>query len=296
MICLQPRDRDALRPDWLSVPAAQHDCASAPGCVGDVGDQHRQSRSRVAVPQPALKSRILLVSVDACRDEGVDAGLEMGAGRLTAAEPCPPCSLLHCHRAEPTAQPDRRVAADVERVWLRGPAPSRSSTITAAMNPSITTTVNPALCRWPKDDPGTCCCSPRMDKHRLDLTLSAGRHAAERAKLAGIGHLLASAPRLDAGVPLVSPDHGCRVMNDGFCVDPYSQLRCAGHPEIAALVGVAIAGAQMGLSVHLPGPLGEVVARAALRLNPGIRGWLDVSRAEPSARPRPIRILATADP
>jgi nicotinate-nucleotide--dimethylbenzimidazole phosphoribosyltransferase len=60
-----------------------------------------------------------------------------------------------------------------------------------------------------------------------------------------------------------------------FGFDPYDILGCPRLPEIAALVGVAIAGAQMGVPICLPGTLGELVARAALRLNPGVDAWFD---------------------
>lgn len=306
-----------MRPDWLSVPAAPREARPVHGRTGDAGGQRGQSQPRVVGPKTAMKTRILIVSVDSCRDacrdvcweaclgacpdawgdQGFNDGFDIGAGELTAAEPRPQYLLLHGHQVEWDADPDRRVSVDIERVRLRGPVPSRSRAITPALDDAFNFAVNPQRLRWYTADRGSCCGRTRMDKHPLDLALSAGRHAAERAKLAGIGHLLGWAPRLDARASSASPDPGRRVLSDDLCVDPYEHLRCAGHPEMAALVGLAIAGAQMGLSVHLPDPVGQVAARTALRLNPGIVAWLDFSRAEQPARTGGlIRILATADP
>jgi nicotinate-nucleotide--dimethylbenzimidazole phosphoribosyltransferase len=128
-----------------------------------------------------------------------------------------------------------------------------------------------------------------MDKHRLDLALSAGRHAAERAKLAGVERLVGFAPLLDSetgrdlpgragfGKAAASIPHCCvwSLRTDVSRRDPYAVLSCPGLPEIAALVGVAIAGAQMGVSICLPGPAGEVVSHLAVLLNHGVSAWLD---------------------
>jgi hypothetical protein len=144
-------------------------------------------------------------------------------------------------------------------------------------------------CRCSGIDDGLCCRTNPIDKHRLDVALSAGRHAAERAKLAGVGLLVGLAPRLDPAMDALSPPgaasgagaasaphcFGRHLMADVFGFDPYDILGCPRFPEIAALVGVAIAGAQMGVPLCLPGPLGELVARAAAHLNPGVDTWFD---------------------
>ncbi|WP_147431207.1 nicotinate-nucleotide--dimethylbenzimidazole phosphoribosyltransferase [Thiocapsa rosea] len=143
-----------------------------------------------------------------------------------------------------------------------------------------------------------------LDKHRLDVALSAGRHAAERAKLAGVAHLIGVAPSVrpvprwwlratDAFAPCAGYEFPCldRCLGEPpFCFDPYDALRCRGRPEIAALVGVAIAAAQMGIPFCLPDPAGEIAVDAAVGLNPGVRAWLDpISADRPGSVPAPMR-------
>lgn len=166
-----------------------------------------------------------------------------------------------------------------------------------------------------------------LDKHGLDVALSVGRHAAERAKLADSGLLIAVGrracvdeamrrpndawPRWCKGQPegslasRVSPSSGAvgraielEAAHAGAdpdtspVSDPYEAVRHAGDFELAALVGTAIAGAQMALPVLLLGDSGRRAAAAAARLHPGLRGWLwltgpsdltQPARAEPGA-------------
>lgn len=131
-------------------------------------------------------------------------------------------------------------------------------------------------------DPG---CIDRLDKHRLDIALSLGRHAAERARLAGARHLIVLASGMTERLAAPTPP------------DPYEQLRAFGQVEIAALVGTAIACAQIGLQVSLPDRLGGLAAATALRLNPSIRDWLMGDGGQPSRSTieRPSGVARVAD-
>jgi nicotinate-nucleotide--dimethylbenzimidazole phosphoribosyltransferase len=125
----------------------------------------------------------------------------------------------------------------------------------------------------------------RLDKHRLDIALSIGRHAAERARLAGARHLIALATGMTEC--LVAPTRS----------DPYERLRDDGQVEIAVLVGAAIACAQIGLQVSLPHRLGGLAAAMAIRLNPSISDWLtgDDDRPGRSTIARPSGVARVAD-
>ncbi|WP_296807558.1 hypothetical protein [Thiocapsa sp.] len=162
----------------------------------------------------------------------------------------------------------------------------------------------PRDCRGICGEDRPCRVAPRLDKHRLDVALSAGRHAAERAKLAGVIRLIAMAPSVsllaDCRPPATGADargrsHDLPCLGRCFpevpaCFDPYDALGCRGRPEIAALVGVAIAAAQMGIPFCLPDPAGGVVLEAAVGLNPGVRAWLDPIPADsPGSIPVSVR-------
>lgn len=166
-----------------------------------------------------------------------------------------------------------------------------------------------------------------MDGHQLDLALSAGRHAVERAKLDGValiwaqGHgigaattnqawrqLLAPAsvacaeasPQSNGDVffmsdaldlrPLAQAEVACTQCSwcdavdvDAYrllrrhaatLADPYSALRCLGGFEHAALVGSALAAAQLGLAWRALGASARLALLLALRINPSVRPWL----------------------
>jgi hypothetical protein len=147
-----------------------------------------------------------------------------------------------------------------------------------------------------------------MDKHRLDVALSIGRHAAERAKLAayavviGLGtdgspcgdsvdwrvnlHTIlpgtAFQHGLVPGVDIFSAGRHLHPLEEAL-TDPYDNLHRLGRFEVAALVGLAIAGAQIGLSVTMVGTAGCLAAMIARRLHPGVAEWLSVDDEWPSA-------------
>ena len=162
-----------------------------------------------------------------------------------------------------------------------------------------------------------------MSEHQLACALHAGRHAAERARLAGahlfiggemgIGNTTAAAALacalLDAAPEqLAGPGTGLdangvarkvevirRALNlhNGHVAAPLEALRRVGGFEIAALAGGYIACAQMGLPVLVDGFIAGAAALAATRLRPGIEDWLLFSHA--SAEPGHRTILASLD-
>lgn len=158
--------------------------------------------------------------------------------------------------------------------------------------------------------------SPAMSRQQLADALDAGRHAAERARLAGcelfIGGemgianttsaaalacaLLARLPEdlsgpgtgLDAG----GVAHKAQVIRRALdrhaehLEQPLEILRRLGGFEIAALTGSYIACAHAGIPVLLDGFIATTAALAAARLCPGARQWFLFSHcsAEPGHR------------
>lgn len=157
---------------------------------------------------------------------------------------------------------------------------------------------------------------PAMTEHQLACALHAGRHAAERAKLAnahvfvggemGIGNttaaaalacaLLEAAPEdiagpgtgLDAaGVKRKVDVIRCALALHGpHLTSPLEMLRHLGGFEIAALAGCYIACAQMGVPVMIDGFISSSAALTAVRLRPGVEEWMLLSHlsAEPGHR------------
>ncbi|MFP4279261.1 MAG: nicotinate-nucleotide--dimethylbenzimidazole phosphoribosyltransferase [Halochromatium sp.] len=133
-----------------------------------------------------------------------------------------------------------------------------------------------------------------MDSHRLDRALSAGRQAIERAKLEGVAAISARGggtgaritnrawyrllnagdlvEREDTDVALILKRHAAALDR----ADPYRALRCLGGFEHAALVGSALAAAQLGLPWWAVGASARIAVLLALRLNPSARPWLHV--------------------
>lgn len=151
---------------------------------------------------------------------------------------------------------------------------------------------------------------PALDIHQLDLALSAGRHAVERAKLAGMdlvaarslclagpGATLALACAVTGEDPEESrswvgvaypppaveaeddPPHppfvrAALARHAGHLGDPYEALRRLGGVELAALVGTCLACAQLGVVFRPLGYPAEVAALVAGRLNSGVGYWV----------------------
>lgn len=117
-----------------------------------------------------------------------------------------------------------------------------------------------------------------LDKHQLDVALSVGRHAAERAKLAGRVLLIGSGEVgvRPPGVTVHDPMSLDEMPTSVTWCDPYLALRQQGCFAVAALVGMAIAGAQIGLPVLLHGESGRFAATIARRLHLGLGAWLSL--------------------
>jgi nicotinate-nucleotide--dimethylbenzimidazole phosphoribosyltransferase len=164
---------------------------------------------------------------------------------------------------------------------------------------------------------------PAMTVHQLANALAAGRHAVERARLAGnqlfiggemgianttaatalICALLDANPEQLAG-PGTGLDragiaHKARViqraldLHDSYIDPPLEALRRLGGFEIAALTGAYIACAHLGLPVLVDGFISSAAALAAVRLCPGCQDWLLF--AHTSAEPGHRTILAALD-
>jgi nicotinate-nucleotide--dimethylbenzimidazole phosphoribosyltransferase len=154
---------------------------------------------------------------------------------------------------------------------------------------------------------------PAMSEHQLALAFHAGRHAAERARLAGaqlfiggemgIGNTTA-ATALACALLDIAPDQlagpgtgldasGVRrkidvirralALHNSHITTPLEALRRVGGFEIAALAGSYIACAHMGLPVLVDGFIASSAALVAARMRPGIEDWLLFSHA--SAEP-----------
>ncbi|NEV61026.1 hypothetical protein [Thiorhodococcus minor] len=127
-------------------------------------------------------------------------------------------------------------------------------------------------------------------RHWVDVALSVGRHAAERAKLAGCRQLGCAAPlawadrgeaalgrrRTGGGfggasgqpmaVPFLGPDASQKA---------YDWLCASEDFERAAMVGAMVACAQMGLEAVVCGAQARTAAEAVAGLCPGAASWLE---------------------
>lgn len=162
---------------------------------------------------------------------------------------------------------------------------------------------------------------PALTEHQLSRALSAGRHAAERARLAdshlfiggemGIANTTAAAALACAllgarpaelagpGTGLDRPGVAHKAVIIQRALDRHAQtsqnplgaLRCLGGFEIAALTGAYLACAHMGLPVLVDGFISSVAALVAMRLQPGVADWFFYGHA--SAEPGHAQVLAT---
>ena len=117
-----------------------------------------------------------------------------------------------------------------------------------------------------------------LDARRLHLALSAGRHAAERARLAGAQRL--ALWLADDGVPGAS----------GIVSDAYATLGRLGRPGLAVLAGACIASAQLGVPLRALSPGAARAARLACGIHPGVARWLAGTglASARSAEPEPL--------
>ena len=161
---------------------------------------------------------------------------------------------------------------------------------------------------------------PAMTEHQLAQALGAGRHAAERARLAdcqlfiggemgianttaaaALGCALLSASPADLAGPGTGLDqrgiaHKAAVIqraldhHAGHLASPLEALRRLGGFEIAALTGAYLASAHMGLPVLVDGFISSVAALVATRLQPDAADWMFFGHA--SAEPGHTAIVA----
>jgi nicotinate-nucleotide--dimethylbenzimidazole phosphoribosyltransferase len=164
---------------------------------------------------------------------------------------------------------------------------------------------------------------PAMNEQQLGSALAAGRHAAERARLAGaqlfiggemgIGNTTAASALacalLDAPAErLAGPGTGVDAHGVARKIEvirralarhshhhgtPLEALRRLGGFEIAALTGAYIACAQIGLPVLVDGFIASSAALAATRLCPGAGHWFLFAHA--SAEPGHRAVLEALD-
>lgn len=155
-----------------------------------------------------------------------------------------------------------------------------------------------------------------MSEQQLALALAAGRHAAERARLAGAqlfiagemgianttsasavaSALIHAEPSLLAGPGTGVDSRGVarktaviqRALNlhQAHLDTPEESLRRLGGFEIAAMCGAYIACAQMGVPALIDGFISSVAALAAMRINPEVSEWFIFAHtsAEPGHR------------
>lgn len=146
--------------------------------------------------------------------------------------------------------------------------------------------------------------APAMDTHQLARAMNAGRHSAERARLAGmqlylagemgIGNTTAAAALACAllqqppqalagpGTGLDAPGvaHKVQVLqralahHDGHLEDPVECLRRLGGFEIAAMSGAYLACAQMGLPTLIDGFISTAAALVTARICPQATQWM----------------------
>jgi nicotinate-nucleotide--dimethylbenzimidazole phosphoribosyltransferase len=167
---------------------------------------------------------------------------------------------------------------------------------------------------------------PAMTEHQLACALGAGRHAVERARLAGcelfiggemgIGNttsaaaiacaLLSQPPEVLAG-PGTGLDaagiarkiaviaNALREHRLGLS-SPLEILRRLGGFEIAALTGAYVACAQIGLPVLIDGFISSVAALNASRLCPGAAQWFLFAHASAEPGHRPVLNALRAQP
>ncbi len=176
--------------------------------------------------------------------------------------------------------------------------------------------------------PGTnnFCHTAAMGEEQLARAMHAGRHRAERAKLAGtqlfiggemgIGNTTAAAalacvlldarPEALAGPGTGLDDAGVSrkvevirraLARHGDLHDrPLEALRCLGGFEIAALTGAYMACAHMGLPVLVDGFITSVAALVAARLCTGASEWMLFSHASAEPGHRAVLQALEAEP
>ena len=296
---------------WLEAPAAQPDHAA--------GRAARQRQGELTKPQGAL------------------GALESAAIQLAALQRTPLPRLDNLHIAvfagdhgvarEGVSAFPQPVTAEMIRNFSRGGAAisvlaKELGASLEVINLGTVQQLGPvAGIVTERLGPGTADLSrdAAMTPHQFIQALSAGRHAAERARMAdahlfiggemGIGNSTAAAALCCALLgadpsALTGPGTGldpagvtrktrviarALALHHAHARSPLEALRRLSGFEIAALTGAYIACAHMGLPVLVDGFIASAAALAAVQLNPTVRPWLLF--AHNSAEPGHARVL-----
>ena len=284
-------DTEPRRPAWLSVPAAERAVARGPGWSGQ------------AVPAGLLAPVIVggrcppVHALWFVGDHGIADG-HSGAGPAPAVAPGQGGGAC-CWAGSGYGCCPLQSASRTETVLL-GRAEVRCGAGRTLRLPSFGTgTADSRL-------------GPAMDGHRLDLALSAGRQAVERARLAGAGWVLAGGAgrgaavtdaawtmvleRLDGRPAGAGPGPGAASAPGAVparkaakaalrrhgrslgaaLADPYRALGLLGGYEHAALTGAAVGAGQLGLGFVAQGRSARIALALAGALNATVTPWLGV--------------------
>ena len=301
--------------DWLNVPAA------APN---ETRRREAEARQQILTKPPGALGRLEALAIQlAALQDTARPSVERVHITVFAGD--------HGVAAEGVSAFPQAVTGEMVRNFARGGA--AISVLARALNATLEvinlgTVNNPGPLEGVKDyrlGPGTAnfTVEPAMSEHQLACALAAGRHAAERARLAstqlfiggemGIANTTAAtalACALLGLVPdrLVGPGTGLDAagvarkskviqraldLHNAHLGSPIAALCRVGGFEIAALAGAYIACAQMGIPVLVDGFISSSAALAAVRLRPGAENWLLFSHA--SAEPGHRLILEALD-
>lgn len=307
---------DPCWPQWLSVPAAPDWTLAAPVCK----------------PRARLFRMVADHGLARARPAGAGSGQVPGVSGLAASAEV---GLLRCMELGQQLAPRVDQSSVSNGVWHgmhhecvarfqedRG-LPDRcglGSLSLLDLGRHDAARVEPAAQRFDLG-PGTLDSrrSAAMDAHQLDLALSAGRHAVERAKLDGVALIWAQGQGAGAittnqvwrqrfrhwpqafipddpastsafnkglhrhrkrsepypGTEAKGADADLALERHAMALsDPYEALRCLGGFEHAALVGSALAAAQLGLRWQAVGESADIAMQLALCLNPSVEPWL----------------------
>ena len=303
---------------WLNVPPAQPD---------RLAEQAAQSRQATLTKPPGALGRLEWLAIRLAALQGSE---RPGADNVFIAV----FAGDHGVAAEGVSAFPQAVTAEMVRNFARGGA--AISVLARELGATLEvinlgTAVDPGALEGVKNyalGAGTAnfAVEPAMTEHQLACALHAGRHAAERAKLAGaqifiggemgIGNTTAAAALACAlleAEPETLAGPGTGLDSDGVkrkievirhalalhrpqLSSPLETLRRLGGFEIAALAGSYIACAQMGVPVLVDGFIASSAALAATRLRPGIGEWLVLSHASAEPGHRALQRALDAAP
>lgn len=304
-----------MNADWLSVPSAP---------LNEAAKREAEGRQAQLTKPPGALGRLEAMAIRLAAMQGTP---RPGIDRLHIAV----FAADHGVTAEGVSAFPQSVTAEMVRNFARGGA--AISVLARELNASLEvmnlgTVVDPG----PLDGvlnlhlgSGTenFTQGPAMSEEQLARAMHAGRHSAERAKLAGaqlyiggemgIGNTTAAAALacalLDAPAEMLAgPGTGldgrgvarkaevirrALALHGAHCADPLEALRRLGGFEIAALAGSYIACAQIGLPVLIDGFIATAAALTAARRCRGTDDWFIYSHA--SAEPGHARVLQALD-